>query len=625
MGNMTSKLADTDLRVRAQSNTGLAPNLVPTMLSVRFSRIVSYVTNALAYSILLAGTATAFSAVYLGIVGYSVVPFWDEMHEIQLYILQRQSVLHWIWAQHNEHRVLFYKLLFVIDMQFFRGRNWPMFVGIFFCQATLAIIVAYMLRKLGSLNGSSGAAIFGAALYCLFCPSQKENFTWAFQLSFALVSVWVITAILLLVLQRQHLNEGMLTSSRILWMSLAVAVAASFTNGNGIVVWPIMIVLALTMNFPWRLVGLYVLGFVCAASLYRIGYKAIPPTHAHPLDSIQKPLQVLEYMEKYLGGAAVANTHLDWAVHVGQLGLTIAVVVIFWLIIRREKVSLLEFGLAGILLYSLSTAFITSLGRLSFGTDQAFASRYQGFALLFWFALLACVISILVQRQAVYWLITVYLLIVAVTLNSSREYGSILAEVRDMVANRGIGGIAMIVGVHDDKFLKQAVCPFPEATWASTEYLREHGLSLFSGKMAKQFKQDLSANYIVTAASPCRGSVDIVQQGDDNSDHLRLEGWIVDRHAKPVSRLLFVEDGKIVGFGLSGRERLDVVNALQSNAALRSGWEGYANISEVGRPIDVYGVVNSAKNRACYLRTVSFDPATQPPAQVQRDSKVPGI
>ena len=112
------------------------------------------------------------------------------------------------------------------------------------------------------------------------------------------------------------------------------------------VVWPIMIVLALTMNFPWRLVGLYVLGFVCAASLYRIGYKAIPPTHAHPLDSIQKPLQVLEYMEKYLGGAAVANTHLDWAVQIGQLGLTIAVVLIFWLIIRREKVSLLEFRLS---------------------------------------------------------------------------------------------------------------------------------------------------------------------------------------------------------------------------------------------------------------------------------------
>jgi hypothetical protein len=605
------KLADTELRVGPQLDTGLTPDLVSTTLSTRFSRSLSYVADVVAYLILLAGIATAFSTAYLMRVGYSVVPYWDEMHEVQLYVSQRQSLLRWMWAQHNEHRIVFYKLLFILDMHLFKGRHWPMFIGIFCCQGIVAVIFASVLWKMGCQKRSAWIASFGIILYCLFCPSQWENFSWAFQLSFALVTVWATTAILLVVFQKQRLDQDQPLSGWTLPASLAVAAAASFTSGNGIIVWPIMIALAVSMALPWRLIGLYVLGFAGSASLYMVGYGSIPTHHAHPLESLQKPLQVLQFIENYFGGALVTNNHLDWAAQIGQTGLLIAVVMICLLIGQRDKASLLDYFLAGILLYSLTTAVITSLGRLTLGVDQPFASRYQGFALLFWCALVVWLISVLARRRAATQLVTVYLLALFVIVTSGEDFGPILERVRNVATNRDVGGVALIVGVHDDNFIKQAVCPFPDVTWAAVEYLREHSLSLFSETMAKQLRQDLSSTYTVTAANSCRGSVDVVQQADNNLDGLSLEGWIVDRHSRPVPRLLFVEGGKIVGFGVSGRQRVDVVKAVQSKAALRSGWVGYANISEVGRPIDVYGVVDFGKGKACYLRTVSFNPEAE--------------
>lgn len=581
-----------------------ASTTVPARLYGWLSPYLTYFTAGLATLILFAGTATLIACAYLMKVGYSVIPFWDEMHEIQLYISQQHSLLRWIWAQHNEHRILFYKLLFVVDMHVFEGRNWPMFVAIFGCQVVLAAIFAFVLWKFGCLKGSPWVASFGLALYCLFCPSQRENFSWAFQLSFALVTVWVTMAILLVILQKQDFNAGRPFSGWKLLASLAVAMAASFTNGNGIVVWPIMIVLALSIRLPWRLVGLQIVGFACSASLYLIGYRSMPPPHAHPLESIQKPLQVLQFIESYLGGALVSGTHIDWATQIGQAGLLIGLVMIYRLITRREKAGLLDYFLAGILLYSLATAFITSLGRLTLGINQAFASRYQGFALLFWLALAVWLISLLTQRRATIGLIAVYLLVLFIIGSTGKDFRPILEEVRDSATRRDTGGVAMIVGVHDDDFLKQAVCPFPAVTWTAVEYLKEHGLSLFSEKMAEQLGQDFSRSYTVTTASPCRGSVDSVRQADGSSNHLRLEGWIVDHRNKPVPRLLFVDGGKIVGFGVPGYQRIDVVNAIQSNKAFRSGWAGYANIPETDRMIDVYGVLDLDKGKACYLQAV---------------------
>src|ERR1039458_8556827 len=368
--------------------------------------------------------------------GHSVVPCWDELEETAFYVdAMHKSVLSWMWAQHNEHRILFYKALFILDIRFFQGRNWRMYAAIFCSLLALAVVFGYMLHKLGDFKGPLWQACFGLTLYCLFCPSQWENLSWAFQVSFVLVNVWVATAVLCLVLQKQRLVAGQPSGIGLLLVSFLAATAATFTNGNGITVWPVLVTLALLAKLPWRLVWIYILGFVIVVPLYLIGYHS-PAQHASPFASLHQPRLVLEYMAHYLGGAVVPTIPIHLAPAIGLLGLIAAVFLFFRLILHPGEKSLLEYALAGIILYSVATVLITSLGRLNFGPIQALSSRYQMFGLLFWLALSLWIICIAARQPTTNWLVAVYLLIVVMTCYSATRYRPILEHIRHNTAKK---------------------------------------------------------------------------------------------------------------------------------------------------------------------------------------------
>ena len=561
-------------------------------------------SSIVAHLILAIGVGTALSAAYLMRAGYSVVPFWDELDEMTSYVdALHKSVLAWLWAQHNEHRLLFYKSLFLVDMQVFKGRNWPMYAAIFCSQVALAIVFGYMLHKLGDFKGPVWRACFGLTLYCLFCPSQWENFSWAFQLSFVLVNVWVVTAVLCLVIQKQRLVAAQPSGVKALLFSLLAATAATFTSGNGITVWPVLITVALLAKLPWRLVGAYFVGLACVVPLYLIGYRS-PSQHASPFESVHQLRLILEYIEKYLGGGAVPDSHIGWAPVIGLLGLLAAAALVPRLMTRWGKTSLLEYCLAGIVLYSVATALITSLGRLNFGTNQAFTSRYQTFALMFWLALSLWIISIVARELSVNWLVALYLLIVVTTCYSATQYGRILERVRRNTANRERAGVSIITGVHDKDFLQFALLPSPIPV-PEIEELRARRLSLFSTPRAAQFGQAFDQFYRTVSPDKCEGSVEVASFVDANLEGVGIRGWVIDRQTSgPLEQVVFVAEGKIVGFGVLGPGRVDVAKALHSERAIDSGWIGYAKLTE-SRTLDFYGILNSPGHRdGCHFATV---------------------
>ncbi len=570
----------------------------------------SKLTHILGYLILAIGAGTVLGAANVMRAGYSVVPYWDELEEMTSYVdAMHKSVLPWIWAQHNEHRILFYKSLFIVDMQFFHGRNWPMYVAIFCSQAALAVVIGYMLYKLGDVKGSLWRACFGLTLFCLFCPSQWENFCWAFQISFVLVNLWVAAAVLCLVLHKQCLASGQPAGMGLVLVSLLAATAATFTNGNGITIWPVLIVLALLTKLPWRLVGIYVLGLACVVPVYLIGYHS-PSKHASPLDSIHQPRQVLEYMANYFAGgvmpdSAILKTRaIGVAPAIGLLGLIAAIVLMLRLIREGSKKSFLEFALAGIILYAMATALITSLGRLNFGTLQAFTSRYQSFALLFWLALALWIISLAARQPTAIGLIAAYLLIIVTACYAATQYGGIAEHVSFNKAARELGGVAMITGVHDDGFLRSQILSTPIA-WPEVEELRTRQLSLFSTPRAKQLSHDLAHFYRVASPDTCEGRVEDASYVSTNTEGVVIRGWLVQpQTGDPMEEVLFVAEGKIVGFGVVEPERIDFGNAFHPTRAGRRGWIGYTKLTE-SKTLELYGIVNAfGHNDSCHIDTI---------------------
>ena len=103
------------------------------------------------YFILGLGIGTMAAAAYMMLVSYTTVPYWDEWGVINAYIaLNSHLPLQWIWAQNNEHRIVFQKLLLLLDLHLFKGREWPMFLAIFLSQFSLFGLLAFCYVKLGN-------------------------------------------------------------------------------------------------------------------------------------------------------------------------------------------------------------------------------------------------------------------------------------------------------------------------------------------------------------------------------------------------------------------------------------------------------------------------------------------
>ena len=130
------------------------------------------------------------------VTSHSLVPFWDEWTEIDAIATapHHQLPLSWLWSQHNEHRVVFYRLLLLADIHMFHGKHWISFWCMLAVQILFLVCLAWMLHFCG-VKGTLWRAIVGLGGFALFCPAQWENFSWAFQISFLLPGFFLLLAV----------------------------------------------------------------------------------------------------------------------------------------------------------------------------------------------------------------------------------------------------------------------------------------------------------------------------------------------------------------------------------------------------------------------------------------------
>jgi hypothetical protein len=136
-------------------------------------------------AVILGGLAVALAltVVTTTVVGvvttYSPLPYWDQWGEAT--VAQHLDLL---LTPHNEHRILFPRLIFIADKLWFGGNNKLDLTLILLVQlvhACLLIILLSRARRMSAVENASAAAI---ALSLLFWMYQSENFTWGFQVQF---------------------------------------------------------------------------------------------------------------------------------------------------------------------------------------------------------------------------------------------------------------------------------------------------------------------------------------------------------------------------------------------------------------------------------------------------------
>ncbi len=521
----------------------------------------------LSYMGVLSGLATMAAAIYLAATLRPRVPVSDMWSVVGFSARPTQSAIHWLWAQHNEHRLVLPKFVLLLDYRFFRGRDVFAVVTGFAAQLALLAALLWALRALAGMRGTLWRSAAALTLFALFSTAQWENFLSGFQISFFFVGLFLTVAILALLHSRGEASAAAEADWKYAAIAVLAGAAATYSMAHGILVWPILILLAILHRCGKRIIAVVVAGSVATAGSYFYHY-ASPVPQISPFQWLRHPLLIVIYVIKYVG-APLDFGRPSLAVVFGLVGLAAAAWV-FRLAVRDRHPVVLLF--AALPLFVMLSAAITAIGRLYLGSDQALSSRYETVALLLWLSLGILLLRSASRRGATMLVVVQIGLLLALGIGAPRLRLH-LAIARSLKLHADTASLALLTGVFDQSALS-SLFPDPVVPWRDSSFLKRNHLSLFSTWLAQDLNQPAACPL---QSPPYWGGVTSVQPVTNPAGPgLRVSGWVWDPSRDRVaSQLLFVAGGKIIGYAEVGFPRLDLSERLGRRSASYAGWAGY--------------------------------------------------
>jgi len=563
---------------------------------------LSRTASALSYAILLGGIATIAVTLHLVIVSYSSVPFWDGWTQIAAAASGESPFSSaWLWRQHNEHRLPIQKLFLAVDLRLFHARQAFLLASILAVQLLHWILLSWSMRALGNWQGTLWRTGAGLAAFCLFCPSQFENFVMGFQVCFVLPGLFATIAFISLLLYwtDSQRKPGGQRSSKFLVVSILAALGANYSLANGNLLWPLLVAAALLLRLPLSAtLSFAVTGFVSIA-LYFHNYVR-PPLHANLLASLERAAAVLAYLTAYFGSSCIWK-NVGAAEMIGGAGLLIAAVAVVRVpsLVRARRRFAVQLVLT--IAFCVASALVTATIRLNFGVTQAFASRYQVFALLFWCCLgLLLLGSDWLTAKPSAFLVAQVCMLVIFGWGAHKARGPIYTG-RSRGFDQNVAGTALLTGAIDRAQLSKV---YPEADYVLdlAPYMREHRLSVFSTALSSQLGKPLDSIF-PTSENDCTGVLEsAVPVEGTGPGAVRISGWAYDgkRRREPLE-VVGTRDGIISGLAAVG-ERRPAIRA--ANPWLRSSYVGFAGYileAQSPAPLKFYAILDSRPPVACYF------------------------
>ncbi len=571
--------------------------------SPRSSALDSPVSSVLSYLILLGGLTVVVVTGYMVVVSYSRLPFAESWLQISVVAQGRSPVsLDWLWQQHLEHRFPIPKLFLAVDLWLFHASQKFLLASIFIIQLLQLALLGWSMRALGGWRGALWRSGFGWAAFCLFFPSQWETFVFSFEVIFVLSAMFATLSFIALLLywmkSKQPGGEG---AWKFLLLSVLAALGATFSLANGNLLWPLLVVAALLLRL--RLSAILVLIISGTAGILTYFHHYISPPGSISLSgSLQTPGRTLEYLATYLG-ASWTTTYNRSAMFYGIAGLVLLLCLIPRFRLPVETARVFSVLLVLILMFCLGTATITALGRSSSGLDQAFSSRYQTFALLFWWALLMLLLLPWLRGTRPQFNTAIAeACLLAIMLGGVHLAADAVRKARLHGFELNVAAIALMTDTRDRAQL-QLIYPDPDYLWQLVPYMRERRLSIFAGNPGPQLGERLDSAFHLVSSDQCVGAVQSVETvGGDASPALKIRGWAWDRkHRRPPTQIIAASDGVIVGLGAMGDWRPTI---RADNPFLKTsfvGFTGYVKKEQPSASVSIYAVLDGSESQVCTI------------------------
>ena len=523
-----------------------------------------------------------FPILYFGILvrvimtNYSNVPYWDEW-DSRLIMNPKLGDLTagTLWQQHNEHRIVWSKILFYLDFQFFNGNSAPLLIsGLIIVMITFSLFIFYIwglssIRKISINDSFTLTAVIGILL---FSTMQSENFFWAFQSQFFLAILLPLTTLLLGFRYIQTNNNKFFIFC---WVA---SFSSMGTVASGLLISLCIVLMNILSRLEKRVIltsiGLAVIEFF----LYFYRYKT--PNSSPVSVAIHHPVFILKYVVHYLSFPTtylVSGNNPAFSFLAALIYLSVVCVSLTRIYIKRDIInnSVLVPAIMGI--YVLTTATISAGGRYQFGLAQSTASRYTTMSLVGWCCIAILCFELFKKRDSIWFMFIPILL--GVLLLPQQTKGLSIQD--NQLFDRKLAAIALELNIDDQATLGNI---YPNATrvLSLSKVLINNHQSIFGDPIVFGAKALIGRHIDLRTVGTCIGHVDTNTPIAGQTSWRQISGWLYDSkfHRIPKIALEVDSTGMVIGYGLSGMLRPDVANAIDKHAKF-SGYALYSNSQSI--------------------------------------------
>lgn len=376
------------------------------------TKMTSYMNQKL--SSIIAVTLSAIPILMLIILlnQYAVnIPFWDQWDVIYLFDKYDRGDLTFsdFWAQHNEHRLVFPKLLFLL-LGLISNYNvrYEIAMNVILALINYMVIIAHIHKNRSFYHFTYHHKILWVVCSAfIFSLIQWQNWMWGFQIQWFLCMTGVIVG--------AYIFSNDPINFKTIWLLFLCGILATFSLAGGMLYWIIIFLFLLFYAIKikqkkmYQMVCIWGFLFIGVLIAYLNQYQK-PEVHPSLLFFIDHPIQFIEYFLGYLGAPLAGDSLSDFnqefipavfrAIAIGAVGVVTYLVFLFRHIVHSNHNDFQKSSFFLMLgLFSILSACLTALGRGGFGVRFALASRYTTISIGLWLSLFFIIFSYLINQN----------------------------------------------------------------------------------------------------------------------------------------------------------------------------------------------------------------------------------
>jgi hypothetical protein len=479
---------------------------------------------------------------------YTPVPMWDSWRSVQFVAQLLHFDLRHFWVQHNEHRIVFPEMVYALDYIFFKGGQLLPIWSNIACQVAQLALLWWLLWQMQDLPLPFRLTLgFGCSLL-MTSAMQVQGILGTFELQWYLSQ---LAAALAFVFLARSARTGRWAG---LAMSIAAAVVATYSTGNGMALWPVLLAMAVLLRLPKPRIACAAIAGTLSIAAYFVGYTFVSQGRSAIL--LAHPFYAIWFMGVFLG-TPVSYFSARLAGVAGLAGLLLVVSAVAIAVRQRRTPGPTLVVTAGVCLYIAASALTIAYGRMDPAdpaVGAALAARYVSLPLTYCANLAVVLGWLIVQlprgRQIAPLLplhmgaAALALVVLIAVVSRQKSYERIFASQQ---ARAHQSGIALAAGIEDPDVIG-VIFPSPDFVLRTMPAIRQRRLSIFAAGRQDWIGQPLSRVFVPGPPKLCSGALEALSPVTGG---YFAAGWAWDGAADrpPTDIVLTNAEGVIVGFG----------------------------------------------------------------------------